>query len=349
MRGLGRLAAILLVLALGACAPMVQHALTPAAGFEGPRLEEHAFVSFDGARLGITHWDPAAGEPWAVVVGVHGFNDYANAFHLAAPYWASQGIATWAYDQRGFGRSPDRGVYGGDKLMTEDLRTFIALVHARFPHALVAVAGESMGGAVVIETFASDHPPPADRLILLSPAVWGWSSEPLPYRVSLWLTAHVAGPSVITPPRFVTRHVSASDNIDELIAMGKDPLMIWGSRFDTLYGLVGTMQKGWAETGRLRGPVLYLMGAHDQIIPRRPHLQAADRLRPGARTAFYADGWHLLMRDKQGPLVWKDIAAFIRDPAAPLPSGAPPIPGAPDAKAAPAEIAPAPTSAGPAR
>ena len=36
-----------------------------------------------------------------------------------------------------------------------------------------------------------------------------------------------------------------------------------------------------------------------------------------------------MMRDKQGPVVWKDILAFIRDPAAPLPSGAPKIPTAP--------------------
>jgi acylglycerol lipase len=35
------------------------------------------------------------------------------------------------------------------------------------------------------------------------------------------------------------------------------------------------------------------------------------------------------MRDKQGPAVWADVAAFIRDPQAALPSGAPPIPGSP--------------------
>ena len=35
------------------------------------------------------------------------------------------------------------------------------------------------------------------------------------------------------------------------------------------------------------------------------------------------------MRDKQGPVVWNDILAYIRDPSAPLPSGAPKIPTAP--------------------
>ena len=155
---------LVLVLAtlLTACAQMaVQKPLSPEPSFAGPRLEADRFISFDGAKLGLTTWTPA-GEPWAVIVGVHGMDDYANAFHLAAPYWAGQGIATYAYDQRGFGRSPDRGVWGGDALMTEDLRTFVAVMRARFPHATIAVVGESLGGAVAIEAFASDRPPAAE-------------------------------------------------------------------------------------------------------------------------------------------------------------------------------------------
>jgi len=320
-----RLFALMLLLALGACAPMVQHALTPEVGFSGPRLEDHDVVSFDGARLGLTHWDVTDAEPWAVIVGVHGMNDYANAFHLAAPWWASQGIATWAYDQRGFGRSPGRGIWAGDALLTEDLRTVCALIRARFPHAVIVVAGESLGGAVAIEAFASDRPPTADRLVLLAPAVWGWSSQPLPYKVALWTAAHLDPGQEVEPPSFVTDHIWATDNHAEEYAMGRDPLMVWGARPDTLYGLVDTMQHGYDEIGRLQGPTLYLMGAHDQIIPHKPAVQAALKLPAGARTAYYANGWHLLTRDKEGPMVWADIAAFVRDPKAPLPSGTPPV------------------------
>jgi acylglycerol lipase len=322
-----RFAALLLaVVALAACAPIVQKPLMPPPTFAGPRLEGDRFVSFDGARLGLSRWDVPSGEPWAVVVGVHGMDDYANAFHLAAPVWAARGIATYAYDQRGFGRSPQRGVWGGDALMTEDLRTFVAVVRARFPHATIAVVAESMGGAVAIETFASSRPPDADRLVLISPAVWGWSSQPLPYKLALEVAAHLAPTKVFTPPSFVTDHISPSDNNAELIAMGQDPLMIWGARSDTLYGLVNTMQHAGDDIGRLRVPTLYLLGEHDQIIPHQPAVEAARRLPKGARTADYANGWHLLLRDKQAPLVYDDIAAFIRDPAALLPSGAPPIP-----------------------
>jgi len=317
----------LAALALAACAPVAQRPMIPPPAFAGPRLEGERFISFDGAPLGLSRWDVAGGgEPWAVVVGVHGMDDYANAFHLAAPYWAAHGIATYAYDQRGFGRSPERGVWGGDALMMEDLRTFTALVRARFPHAVVAVVAESMGGAVAIETFASARPPPADRLVLISPAVWGWSSQPLDYKLALEVAAHLAPAAVFTPPSFVTDHISASDNTPELIAMGQDPLMIWGARSDTLYGLVNTMQRAWDDIGQVRGPALYLLGEHDEIIPREPALAAAGRLPAGDRTAQYAHGWHLLLRDKQATHVYDDIEAFLRDPAAPLPSGAPPIP-----------------------
>ena len=197
---------------LTACAPTVQLAGHPEQGFSGPRFAGDRFISFDGTALGLTTWPStrsvlvhmdgshapggvapwvASTEPWAVIVGLHGMNSYARSFRLAAPYWAAQGITTYAYDQRGFGRSPHRGVWAADEVFTEDLRTAVALARQAHPDAVIAVAGESMGGAVAIEAFASSRPPQADRLILLSPAVWGWSSQPLPYLTSLWFTAHV--------------------------------------------------------------------------------------------------------------------------------------------------------------
>jgi alpha-beta hydrolase superfamily lysophospholipase len=324
-----RLVLLALALTLSACTPLVvQHRFSTTATFAGPHLENDWVVSFDGARLGLKHWEPA-GEPWAVIVGVHGMNDYSNAFHLAAPWWAGQGIATYAYDQRGFGRSPGRGIWAGDDLMVEDLRTVTALVRGRYPHAIIAVAGESMGGAVAAEAFASDRPPAADRLILMSPAVWGWKEQPIPNKTMLWFAANFTGGKVYEPPRWLTSHIKPTDNREELIAMGRDPLMIWGARSDALYGLVTMMGRAADDVGEAGVPTLYLHGKHDQIIPENAARRAAARLKPSDRSAEYAHGYHLLMRDKQGPVVWADVAAFIRDPKAPLPSGAPPIPGSP--------------------
>lgn len=326
-----RLALVLLLFALSACAPMLrQTALQPPAGFAGPELRADAVVSFDGAKLGLTTWPATTGEPWAVVVAVHGMNDYANAFHFLGGALAAEGVTTIAYDQRGFGRSPMRGVWAGQDLMVEDLRTVVALARARHPGAKIAVVGESMGGSVAALAFASDNPPAADRLILSAPGVWGFDSQPLPNKTLLWLAANFTGSKVYTPPRWLTSRIYPTDNREELIAMGRDRLMIWGARSDTLYGLVKLMDRAADAIGDDQAPTLYLYGAKDDIIPKNAAFKAAKGLKASDRSAYYAAGHHLLTRDRQRAVVIADILAFIRDAQAPLPSNAPPIPGVRD-------------------
>src|SRR5690606_20698043 len=109
----GRRLAVALSLLLAACAPTVQQPLTPPPAFAGPAIEADAFLVQDGARLPMLRWLPQ-GEPWAVVVALHGMNDHKASFHLAGPHWAERGIATYAYDQRGFGGAPGRGVWAGE-------------------------------------------------------------------------------------------------------------------------------------------------------------------------------------------------------------------------------------------
>lgn len=320
------LALSMMLLGLAACAtPHVQPPLTPPAGFAGPRIEPGAFVVDDGARLSYLRWGPE--QPEAIVIGLHGMNDHAAAFRLAGPWWAERGIATYAYDQRGFGASPGRGVWAGEARMAEDLRTVVALVRARHPTARIAVAGESMGGAVAISAFASDRPPVADQLILLAPAVWGWSSQSLPNRASLWAAARLMGSRSITPPDWAVRRIRATDNLIELVANGTDPGFIRSTRFDALSGLVDLMESATLKLGQVRAPTLLLYGARDQIIEQDPMRRALVRAGdpPKLRTGWYPDGWHLLNRDWQAEVMFRDVEAVLRDPDAALPSGAGPV------------------------
>jgi acylglycerol lipase len=308
---------------VGCAAPFVQPPLTPPADFSGSRIEPNAFVVQDGARLPYRRWAPAD-EPWAVVVALHGMNDYSAAFRLAGPWWAERGVATYAYDQRGFGRAPGRGTWAGEAVMVEDLRTIVALVRARHPRARVAVVGESMGGAVAISAFASDRPPAADQVVLLAPAVWGWSSQSLPNRAGLWVAARLLGDRAVTAPDWAVRDIRATDNLPELVANGADPLFIRATRFDALAGLVDLMESATRKLGAVKGPTLLMYGAHDQIIEKRPMRRALVRAgRPtNLRTSWYPDGWHLLNRDLQAEVVFRDVEAVLRDPNATLPSGA---------------------------
>lgn len=313
---------------LVACVPTVQRAGSPLDSFAGPRFDVAAerFVSFDGAELGLTAWlPPNDAEPRAVIIGLHGMNDYANTFYLMGPWFAERGVALYAYDARGFGRSPRRGVWAGERLMTEDLRTAVLVARRVHPNAKIVVVGDSMGSAEAIATFGAENAPTIDRLVLVAPAVWGWSTLPDQYALALWVGAHTFPWRAVQPPRGVVRTRTASDNREALLQAGRAPHMIWSTRIDAVYGLVGLMETASERAANLNGHVLFLYGANDQIIPRNSAIAAARRLPSTARTALYENGWHWLLRDLQREVVYADILAFIDDPDAPLPSQAPPL------------------------
>src|SRR4051812_14889232 len=68
---------------------------------QGPAIVGDRYVTRDGLRLGLTHWDSP--NPFAIIVALHGMSDYSNAFAIPGPWWAEHGISIYAYDQRGFG------------------------------------------------------------------------------------------------------------------------------------------------------------------------------------------------------------------------------------------------------
>ncbi|MBU4196883.1 MAG: lysophospholipase [Alphaproteobacteria bacterium] len=337
-------AAIALTLGASACAaPHIQPPLTPPPDFAGAHVEDRALVMSDGARLPYLRWGPTDRAPWAVIVALHGMNDHDASFRLAGPWWAEQGIETWAYDQRGFGAAPGRGVWAGQQRMTDDLREVTALARARYPDAVIAVVGESMGGSVAAAAFGSDNPPDADRLVLLAPGVWGWSTQGPLNSAALNIAARALGDVALEPPEFITRDIHASSNTLELIRNGRYPMNILATRFDTVYGLVDLMETASRSLGRIRGDAVLMYGAHDEIVKRGPMRLALERAQAdgGAlKTAWYPNGWHLLNRDLDAEIVYRDVAAWLRNPDAALPSGAPAVlpelekPAAPDGRAA---------------
>lgn len=316
----------LLGMTVAACTPLRQQAQIPGPDHQGPRFTATQFISFDGTALGLSRWQAELPEPKAVIVALHGMNDYARAFETAAPFWASCGFTTYAYDARGFGRSPQRGVWGNEALMIQDLRTALKLARTAHPNVPVVAVGESMGAATILAAAGEAEGLEADRLVLIAPAVWGWSNLPISYRVSLWTTAHLPiSRKPFDPPRTVTRSIMASDNIEMLQRLGRDPNMIFSTRLDAVYGLVNLMEKAYQAADKVPPKTLVLYGARDQIIPRPALTATVDRLRVGVRTIEYPEGYHMLTRDLQAERVWADVAAFIDDPAGPLPSNLEPI------------------------
>lgn len=315
-----------LALAISGCALPRQSALTSHSEPTPDFTSDH-FRSFDGIELGLSQWWPETDAPVStVIIAVHGMNDYAGAFKSAGAWWASQGAAVYAYDQRGFGRSPNTGMWADPELFREDLRTAVKVARAKMPGARIAVVAESMGAAVAMTAFASSRPPEADALILVSPGLRGWGALPWSYSIALWTSAHVRPDWVVVPPRGLG--VVATDNAAKLREMWFDPYVLKDTRIDAVYGVVDLMEAADVATPRLstRTPTLMLYGGNDQVIPEAGVRRAALRLPSFVRTAYYPEGYHLLLNDLGAEKVWRDVLVFARNPEAALPSGAGPFP-----------------------
>ncbi len=343
---------LLAALLIAACAPVKQGAL----GLGGrPDFVGDRFVSYDGAELGLNTWTPLAAmgdcgavasqaegpletavcavetpdgaiEAGTVIIAVHGMNDYAGAFNAAGPWWAARGATVYAYDQRGHGRSPRPGIWAEHEVMREDLRTAAAIARRRHPDARIAVVGESMGASVAITAFASDRPPDADALIMSGPGLRGWGALPWFYSLSLWTSAHVRPGWIVVPPRGV--QITPTDNVEKLREMWDDPHVLKRTRIDSVYGVVSIMEEADRVIGNLPGdiPALFLYGAKDEVIPEDGVKRAAARLPAHVATAYYGDGYHMLMNDLQAETVWGDVLGFAMAPGRPVESGSPPLP-----------------------
>jgi alpha-beta hydrolase superfamily lysophospholipase len=313
-------AALLTGLALAGCAATFQP-MGP--GVETPRLTPSAVVASDGFELPLRSWLPADGHVLAVVVGLHGFNDYSNSFEGAGQFLAAHKMATYAYDQRGFGASGGRGIWPGEPTLVADLAAVVGLVRARHPGVPLYVLGESMGGAVALAALTGPEPMPAvDGAILVAPAVWGKEVMGFLPRAALWLSYNTVPGMVVHPPQEL--NIRPSDNIEMLRALGRDPLVIKGSRVDAIFGLTDLMGRALTACQRLATPSLVLFGANEQVLPPLPVKRAIATLEPQGRhvVAVYPEGWHMLLRDLKGDVVLNDIVAWIGDHAHPLPSGA---------------------------
>jgi alpha-beta hydrolase superfamily lysophospholipase len=76
----------------------------------------------DGYRLPLSRWE-AGGNTRAVVLSLHGLNDYSFAFDNLGQYLALHGITVIVYDQRGFGNTDGVGVWhGSERLSASRLR-----------------------------------------------------------------------------------------------------------------------------------------------------------------------------------------------------------------------------------
>ena len=304
---IGRVAPVLATTVLRACAkPYIQ----PSPGeFTTPQLTDFYALMEDGYRLPLSRW--SARQPRAVVLALHGLNDYSFAFDNLGQYLARHEITVIAYDQRGFGTAAGLGLWHGSERLSRDLVTMAQLLREHYGDTPLYLLGESMGGAVVLSSLASS-PLDIDGIVLVSPAVWARHTMPYYQRAALWLAAHTFPDKRLTGKNL---DIKPSDNIDMLRALHQDERVIKATRVDVLYGISNLMDKALTFSSDVSGNILFLYGRHDDIIPAPPTCElyvSLSKTENSQLTAIvYENGYHMLTRDLQADVVLQDIATWV--------------------------------------
>ena len=126
-----------------------------------PRHEHRdgTFAGAGGLPLYYQAWMPPDSQrKKAVLINLHGLGDHSGLYPTLANHFPAHGIALYAYDMRGNGRSPGQRAYlRGWHEYRGDLHAFLERVRKWEGDLPVFILGNSLGGLVVLD-YALHYP-----------------------------------------------------------------------------------------------------------------------------------------------------------------------------------------------
>jgi len=297
------------------------------------------WLELNGVRFFTRTFKPADGQVFAAVLFVHGFAEHVVRYDHVFDAWAKQGVAVYAYDQRGFGQTgrAQRGGKVNGAMVSSwpeqlgDISSFVLHVSGEVDNFATAAAarpplflvGHSMGGALVLK-FATSQPP-LPGLDKLKGVV---ASSPL-LRQSKgvranWLTVKagslvgkLSGSLTMKAP-LNPEHISRDVEVQR--AYASDPfcdsvasLRLLG---DMLLGGISLVESGYA-TWPNKLPLLVIHGSGDKVTEYESSEGFAQKIKTkGADATFYGyEGFYHEMHNEPGDDKWRvinDVSTWIK-------------------------------------
>ncbi|HEY5447686.1 MAG TPA: lysophospholipase [Polyangia bacterium] len=269
-------------------------------------MTEGSFEGVGGVTIFTREWQPA-GKPHGVVVISHGLNAHSGLYEWAAQQFTSNGLAVYALDHRGRGRSEgERFFVEKFSDWTEDLATFIDIVKSREPGLPVFLLGHSAGG-VIASGYTLAHQDEIAGLIV----------EDIAYQIPApdIALAILKGVSKVAPHAHVLKlknedfsrdpAVVAALNADPLIAGEKQPS-------ETVAELVRADELLKKNFQKITLPLLILHGTADKVTKPHGSQEFYEKTGSSDKTLkLYEGHFHDLLADIGKQQVMADIQAWI--------------------------------------
>ena len=265
------------------------------------------FQSGSGANIFYRCWAPA--EPRAVTLLVHGLAEHSGRYEEFACLLADAGIATFALDLPGHGKSDGKPGHVQDfHEYTDTLGELLALVRQAHPDIPFVLFGHSMGGLIAAD-FLLQHQDKFVAAVLTGPAI---QSPRQPSAAALLINSLIA----TVAPRLGVMQLDASGvsrDPQVVIAYENDPLVFHGKVSARLVTeLFAAMDRVTANAAVIRLPLLIMHGSEDMLTAVEGSQLLHEKVSSGDKQIVIYDGlYHEILNEPERKKVMADILRWL--------------------------------------
>jgi len=279
---------------------------------------EGEFAGHGGLRLYWQAWLPEGGSS-AVVIVVHGYAEHGGRYGNLVDRLVPRGIAVYALDQRGHGRSEGpRGHVGRFSELIADLHAFRVRIEEEERGKPIFLLGHSLGGLVAVR-YLLTHASGLSGAILSSPAL-GIVNEPP--RVLQWLARLLSWIAPRTSyqgnvdPQFLSRDASVGR------AYAADPLVHRRATARFFTEFKWAMRTARERAAEIRVPILILQAGDDRLVEvAATEAFAAEVGSDDKALRVYPELYHEIFNETANDYVFADLERWL-DARLVLPSAA---------------------------
>ncbi len=277
---------------------------------------EHTFATWDGVELFYRAWlpEPRSNETKTdkAVILFHRGHEHSGRLSDVVEGLKLDGVAAFAWDARGHGRSPgDRGYAPSFGCMVKDVDCFVRHVSETYniPYGNLIVIAHSVG-AVTVSAWIHDYAPPIRALVLATPALRVKLYVPLAIpalRLQQWFKKG--------KKQFVKSYVKSTmltHDREQAARYDADPLIAKAIAVNILLGLYDASTRLMADAGAIRVPTLLVAGDADWVVELSAEDKFFDALSsPIKRMRVFQGMYHDVLHESDRHLVLDELRGFI--------------------------------------